>query len=368
MDQSLFHQLRMLLSLEIDSFEEHLRTLRSSHYPSNVACDFIDCLNAELEGQRSAIYKQVSSVFPHDPEGAAKNLRSQHRILASKLNYLNFLKNAQTEEVPWSVVPSIERLASQLIPERDLLTTCTHDMNYRISWHQSPTLSIRQRFMFLELPGIHKTNAFLHILIGHELFHPLLEDFLNENGRSVLERLREPCTAFLSEQSSPKPTVGKVVDEACYIWRRALKEVMCDLGCAAVFGPAALFASSVWLLPGDLDDPPSLAGDFYPPPRFRLREILRYAFQNWDAGPEQSPPTAPDTGRANPLDDLRRLLSREGFGEASGVLAKQFRIIKNETDKNTDLDKIAERPLVKIAYNEVNKLLPKAWDPVREKV
>ncbi len=370
MDDSLFHQLRTLVTFEIHSFEKRLEQLRSSHYPSKVAVEFIDCLNDERKAQRSAI-DQIVADHPHDPKGAGERLRSEHRRLVDKLSHLNSLKNAQTQEVPWSVVPSIERLASRLIPSNHLLTTCTPDLNYMIRWHQSPKSSI-QRFLVLELPEIHKTNVFLHILVGHELFHPLLGDFFKKTGPSVVGRLRGPCEVLLKEiaptrQAQQDDRLDTVVETARYIWQRALEEVMCDMGCAAVFGPAALFASSVFHLTANLDEPPTHASQFYPPPRFRLRQVLRFAFQDWACRLEQRPSTVPQADSGEPLDKLWQLLGEKGLTEASNVLTEQFRIFKKEAEKQTDLEEIAKLPLVKIAYGEVAKSLDEAWEYVREK-
>ena len=75
MHESLFHQLRTLVTFEIESFKNRLDKLRSSHYPSRVALDLIDYLDAELKARRSAI-DQILADYPHDPKGAGKRLRS----------------------------------------------------------------------------------------------------------------------------------------------------------------------------------------------------------------------------------------------------------------------------------------------------
>ena len=120
MEKSLITRLRVLVAFELDSLEKQLEQARSFHYPSTVALAFIESLMEELKDQRNTIRQAVSDFLPEYPERVARELRSQHRLLVNKLACLDSLQNAQTQRVPWSVVPSIERLASELSPGKKL--------------------------------------------------------------------------------------------------------------------------------------------------------------------------------------------------------------------------------------------------------
>jgi len=363
MDISLLNRLRTLVVFEVDTFEKQLGRLRSLHYPSGAASSLIDNLVNELRGHRQEI-NQVLADFPDDPERAGRALRSQHRLLVQKLRYLSSLEDAETVRAPWSLVPSIEWLASALLPDKPLLATCTQSLNYGIRWNPAPKSAV-QRFAILELPAIHKTNAFLHVLVGHELFHPILQEFLKSRAADVISRLRTALNPIASQVT--KDRFDELVEQVRYIWQRALEELMCDMGCAAIFGPAAVFASAMLHIGGNLDEPPSLEGSFYPPPRYRLREVLRYAFQAPVDEGQQSPDAEPDQSDDKPLPRLARLLSDRGFGWARDVLEKQFKIIQGEVQKQTDLEQVNQYPWLKLAYEEVQGSLPQAWDYVRDK-
>jgi len=370
MEQELLSRLRTLVAFELESYEGRLRSLSSSQYPSDVALRLIQHIAAEIRAQRTEIDQLVRD-FRDDPERVARGLSSQHRLLINRLAYLSSLENAQTEAVPWSLVPSIERLASVLIPNKHLLSTCTYSLNYGIRWYPVARSAL-QSFLLLELPAIHRTNAFLHVLVGHELFHPILNDFFEQHAPTVMARLRGSIQDLLARhpprQPLPERRLDKLVELGRAIWQRALEEVMCDLGCAAIFGPPALFASLAFALGSDFDEPPSPAGQFYPPPRFRFRQVLRFAFHDWGGDQDVGGPVEAGDDAEKPLEKLCRVLNEKQFEWAVDVLRKQFGIIKKEVTKDTDLRAIHKEPLVEIAYGEVSQSLPSAWDYVQEKI
>jgi len=360
MNESVFYRLRMLVAFEIDSFEKQLRALGSSHFPSQVASDFISHLRGELSSQREAI-AQIVLDYGDDPKGAGSRLRSEHRKLVEKLDYLDSLENAQTQKVPWSLVPTIERLASELLPRKRLLTASTSELNYGIRWYRSPKSALQQ-FLILELPAIHKTNAFLHILVGHEFFHPLLEKFFSRETPPVVARLRATCQDQFAKAHGQgdlfqKQRLGEIVEILRHIWHRALEELACDMGCAAVFGPVCVFAGLALASGGNLDEPPSPEGRFYPPWRFRFRSVLRYALAGEEEGGQQG----------SPLDVLARVLRDADFAEAAEILEQQVQVIKGETEQDTDLQGIKRLWHLRTAYEEVEKSLPSAWNYVKNR-
>ena len=75
------------------------------------------------------------------------------------------------------------------MPDRDVLITSTPEMTYMVQW--APTDSKSDITVYL--PKLHRSNAFLHVLIGHELFHPLIYDFISREGKNVLPTIRDEC-------------------------------------------------------------------------------------------------------------------------------------------------------------------------------
>lgn len=244
-----------------------------------------------------------------------------------------------------------------------LLTTCTHTLNYGIRWYPTPKSPV-QRFSVLELPVVHKNNAFLHLLIGHELFHPLLQKFFVGQTPIAVARLKNAITDAHHLQDGNR--LDELVESVRYIWQRALEELMCDMGCASLFGPAAVFASVAFQMGSNFDESPSPEGAFYPPPRYRIREVLRYVFDESVAAQTEQSYAGPETTVVTPIQKLVLLLQKEDFSWAANILTEHHDAILREARKNDDLIPIGENPLLKVAYEEVQRVLPNAWDYVRQ--
>lgn len=346
-----FYRLETLVGFEIERFAKTLKKLRASHFPSAVAIQLIDELRSALENQQAMLDRIVAD-YADDPEGAGNRLKSEHRKLLGKLEFLQAIENARTDEVPWSIIPSVERLARVLIPDREILTTGTAEFNYAILWNDARSPAGQSRFFLLYLPKVHRANAFLHLLIAHELFHPLLSTFFQQQIPSVLPSLRDGCLKILKNRGEEDDLfapsrLDQLVELVLTVWRRAMEEVMCDLGCSAIFGPAALLSTSFFAFSQNLDEPPSPEGSFYPPWRFRLRAILKYSLDS-KAG-------------AKSISQLRDALIEAGLGEDWGRLHEKIDSIRELTAVQRDTTAIDRNPYVKLAYEFVNSSLAPAW-------
>lgn len=344
MDAAHFFRLQALVSSEVARFDKTLAKLRSAHFPSNVARELIDDIRVTLSEQQESICRIVED-FEHDPEGAFDRLKSEHRKMVGKLRFLDAIENARTDEVPWSIIPTIERLASRLMPKQRLLTTATAQFNYAIQWPIGIAKGRPIQFPQLFLPKVHRANAFLHLLIGHELFHPLLEEFFVAQQPHVSPVLRDGCLQILKSLGVPdddlwgKQRLDQLIELAIQFWRRALEEVMCDLGCAAIFGPAAVFSSTLFALTQSLDERPTLEGECYPPWRYRLRTLMAYAID--------TPP-----GKES-LKQLRTALSENNLDADKSHLDTQLQAVRNLTADLADTIEIARDPFLKLAYESV---------------
>lgn len=351
MKPSLFQRLKTLVCYEIDAFEQRLKRLRSAHFPSDIAVEFVQLLSQEILAQQEALAK-ISSDYSVDQIGAGQRLQSEHRKLVARLQLLSSLENAETQAVPWSLVPSIERIAADMIPDRRMLTTSIGDLNYGIRWYSAPKSSI-QKFLILELPAVHRTNTLLHVLVGHEFFHPLLEHFFAEWQPKILPKIRDSVKEILEKSSVPKDLffrqrLDELVEYVRQAWKRALEELMCDMGCAAVFGPAALFAMLSLALGSSFDEMPSPQGQFYPPWRYRLRVAYRYGIEKGN-------------GQSS-LETLLEMLDRDdSLREMKRRLQEELEVLRELVDHDTDIRTIEKSQLLKIAYDEVGSVLDEAW-------
>jgi len=335
----------------MDSFEGRLIHLLSRDYPTPVGKDFIEALFVDLRDRRYRVSALVAD-YVNDPKGAEDQLRSEHRKFVLRFPFLDALENAQTQRVAWSLAPSIESFARHLFPGKHLLTSSDSAYNYSVQfWTQAATGNLTN-FYILRLPSLHRLDAFLHVLIGHELYHPILSSFFDAAQSSVLGELRDKCSQLLKNQPQLGPLfdakrLDRVLEVTRTIWRRALEELMCDMGCAVLFGPAAVLALLTFALTSNLDAMPASPG-FYPPFRFRLRTIMRYAF-----GAE---------GYGADLDRLTGALSGDGeLAETASVFMDHWNQLTSAIASSDDLAAIDTDALTKIAYSEVHSHLSDAW-------
>lgn len=350
MTASIFAQLQLLLTFEISRFEGKLRSLAAGEYPTEVGPSLITQLLGDLAAQRADVEK-IALQYATQPQLSFARLQTEHIKLVFRLSYVTALENAQTEQVPWSLVPSIERLATLLLPDRELLTTCIPVFNYQIRWSTSGEGI--NRYHLLSMPAVHRINVFLHVLIGHELFHPVVHDFLVAERPRVYASIK----AKLNSLQIPGPRrVDEVVELIADIWRDGLKELMCDMGCVALFGPAALLAMLAFSTTTELDAVNAQA-PFYPPQRYRLRNIARFSKE------------APSQGNA--LQALFSNLNPDSSQPndiASIQLEKQLKELEDLASIQTDLKAIQGYPPATLAYQEIEATLGRAWSFVETKV
>lgn len=351
-----FSRLQTLVEIGLDRFGKVLDRLETHHFPSPVAIELIEELRKEVNDRHSEI-RIIAQDFSHDPIGAGQRLRSEHRKLLEKLQYLQAIENARTDEVPWSLIPSIERLAASLFADRRVLTTSVPDLNYQIRWNEEPPNGLR-RFFILYLPQIHRANSFLHLLIGHELFHPLLNSHLTIQASTVLPKIRQGCIDIYKAKGLPNDVfknqrLDQLIQYVTEVWIRALTEVMCDLGSAMLFGPAAILSISAFALSQSLDERPSSQGQFYPPLRLRLRKILEFAFEHDEF----------KSALTSLSSDLRAIHFEADVQRLDLALDD----IRQLAAPSTDMQQINSDPLLKLAYDCLQDSLADAWRFVRQK-
>lgn len=339
-----FQRLRLIVYSESNNLEQRLLRLLSADYPSDQAPAFIKCLIEAIHAQLTDI-AQIVDDHSLDPKGAEARLRSEHRKLMLRAPLLISIDNAQTRNVPWSLVPPIEALAQALLPGRSLLTSTTSDYNYQIQWSEVSQPTGLAQFNSLSLPATHRLDAFLHVLIGHELFHPLLPPYLNKIQPDVVQRLRTSCSDFIKanpQGSGPLFEAGRMdlmVEVVRMIWRRAMEELLCDIGCGALFGPAALMAMQSFFASFNPDVEPN-EPDYYPPVRYRQRILIEEVLDK-------------EPGKSALAQLSAALRERPDLAGHATALDEQLTAARRDVSATTDLDMINSEPLLRLAYHEV---------------
>ena len=264
-----FQRVMLHVRFELDRFNSTLSKLEAYEYPSDVALKLIAVQQSESANAATSL-GQIADDFVDDPDGAAARLVSEFRKLMRRRRFLEVLEKARSDEVPWSLVPSVERLSTQLLPGMSVLITSSPAMDYMVSW--SPGLAT------VYLPNLHRSNGFLHVLIGHELFHPVVAEFLNRERAKAKPKLHSICQSHLKKLGFQpdlffQQRLDDLLNYALQQWEKGIMELMCDMGAASVFGPAVLWTLSGFAATQDMNSPPSSQFQFYPPWRMRIRVV-----------------------------------------------------------------------------------------------
>lgn len=329
---------------DLDRFQLSLKRLSSQDFPSpSIAkrIEFLEGLLSDTENKLEAIKRD----FSEDSQGASERLVSEIRKLIQNRRQLEVVDRARSDEVPWSLVPSVEKLAKQLIPGKEILLTSLPDMNYMVSWHPS------HHFVTVYLPGLHRANAFLHILVGHELFHPIVEPFVHQEQANIESNLRDECKKLFGKSNQPlldQHRLDQIIETTLECWRQGLRELMCDMGAAALFGPAALWTLSSFAAINLMDIEPSPATEFYPPWRLRIKTVVDYLVEH-EKLEDNLMSLANELRKASHEDHATALLT--GYENEAKVASEQTFNPKN--------------PLVKIAYNQIDRSLANAKNEVK---
>ncbi|GAG86629.1 unnamed protein product [marine sediment metagenome] len=129
--ERIHHQIETELSI----FRNQLNKLEVPNYPTGRGGEIIEHLSEKVEDYRDKINLILEQSDDNSDEATRKLITQIHNPLVQQdIKFLDWLRGAQTQNVPWSFIPSIERLAQAIIPEHKLLTYCAHYYNYGISW------------------------------------------------------------------------------------------------------------------------------------------------------------------------------------------------------------------------------------------
>lgn len=267
-----FKRVLLHIRFELNRFESALAKLESCDFPSAHALAIVREQLQEVSKARLDL-DQIEFDFEDDSHGSSARLTSEFRKTITRRRVLEILEKARSDEVPWSLIPSIESIAKQLLPAFEILITTTPDMNYMVGWEAGSAT--------IYLPKLHRANGFLHVLIGHELFHPIVTEFFLSQRPKYEPKLRELCKTYLSRIGVPtdlffKQRLDALLAHASHQWEKALTELMCDMGAVAIFGPAALWTLSGFAATQDMNAAPTQANQYYPPWQMRLRVAYDY--------------------------------------------------------------------------------------------
>jgi len=200
---------------------------------------------------------------------------------------------------------------------------------------------IPKRLYVTSFAGVERLNAPLHVVLGHEVAHPIENQYFSRVRRTegavlarALERLLDREPDCLDKEKLPK--TSRTIKTIAELRKNALRELMCDHACVVLFGPAALFAFEE--LGRLLGFDTFTRDDHHPPWRYRLRHALELL----------------------PKPRVDSYLRRCGLPrDVRASVLNRCQRIQDLTDDDTDLQALREHVDTDIAYELVRESLPK---------
>jgi len=281
---------------------EHLRR-KSLQLCSSIAARFDEIESADypLASPKELIvlFSQILSAIEKKIRivSSVNELVVAQRLLEFYSSLFQFFDGANIERTPRALVKTIEFLIKVISSDATVLPSPIHEYNYSIVEIGGPILKavehfipdIQKDFPFkgpvncISFPYVERDNILMHTVLGHEIGHPIADEFLDDDEeskafKSKQENTVEEIRALVDNNSPEKPLFAFQQQQVCLtrvlkIRRRALEEIISDCVSVMLYGPSAMFAMND-LLSNDLDSPPA-PPRFYPPSRMRLRYIYK---------------------------------------------------------------------------------------------
>lgn len=359
------HTLRLGLSQRLDE-------IYVSEYPTPHPQDLIEFIQAFLTKLGELI----------DNKKHPSHLPWIINTLEEYGTFLSDLDNASTDQTPRALVLILQDLSDQLFSKSILIASPQEEYNYSI-WNVFPYLKnttsnlsdsdqnkLLKKFPSLlniiTFPRIERDNIFVHAIFGHELGHPIADEFLsneeqNDSYQQDLDKARRKILSLVSDShnksdqnKTKKPIdllkeIKPYVDELLRIRRRGLEELISDCISVFLFGPSALFAAYDIFLADNLDKQPS-DPDNYPPNRYRLR-VMKTLID--------------DEKYTDALLNIKEINNIRGVRKGVQSVLEEINRITNETDDKKSLE---DDQVVDIAYKWIEKSLSDAIKFAKKRV
>jgi hypothetical protein len=291
--------------------------------------------------------------------------------------HLRYIDGASVERNPCSLVYPLEKLTQNILDNTRLIVRPQWRYNFgkveimqhyknkteylltldewNVIFKDSPDY-----FEILSFPGFEKTNVLLHVNLGHEIGHHLQEEYFKHESDNYLFDIKKEVTKKFPKTRSYEELTEKMrrdIEKVRKYRERFIQEIISDLFCSRLFGPAALFAFFEVAIFGKNFD--TVDEDYlYPPWRTRLRIML--ADLQW----------------RNYNESFKRVFKKvfkkfpksEWAAKAIGAFEKNMEAIEEIIKNKIDEKNIKSKKLTRIAYNSVNNSLQDIKDFLNEKL
>jgi len=268
--------------------DQRLSELYSTYYP-----------NSEPEKLINFLHDLVEKIDERIESSDSRRLFWICYVLENLEGFLADLHYANSEEIPRGLILILQDIVAELFPSVVLMASPQHEeFNYSIE-DIFPTLSeyangllsteeskvvlnsFNDRFDVIRFPRIERDNVLNYPIFGHELGHPVADEFLDkEESTEVYQKRLEKAVKDVPTELGVDEGEDLLVEikEMLAIRKRGLQELISDCVGIFLFGPSALFAFYDFFLAQSLDEEPG-DPEYYPPNRYRLR-IMKKAMDD----------------------------------------------------------------------------------------
>ncbi len=231
--------------------------------------------------------------------------------------HLRYIERARITQTPWSLVHSAEYFFKQQVgPKSNFIIRPTWSYNYSLigefwgfyktvlkCWSWFPLDELKKKLPFednetiycISFPRIERQNCLLHVNWGHELGHIFAAKWMETNFANmwtivqpeIQKRIQDhvkknpPPVDPLFKEVAIHDSVARLTRKTMDTARSGLCELVCDIIGVHLFGPSAIASAFEFASRYFLDVSP-LQCHYYPPWRYRFREMLNYCEEDFE--------------------------------------------------------------------------------------
>lgn len=330
---------------------KYLQVLKSRHYSNNAPIYFAQDLQKILD----VIRNNLDNVLE-------VHLQELNNFLdTSFLSLCSIIEKSSPSYVPWSLIPELEELTSNLISHKEMVLIRSENFfNYsiHITDVMSEYLATIRTFIgdiedlkedkynkprIFTIPLLEKNNALLHSILFHELGHYYEKDF--SNSSETQRFINETIAQTIKEDDEITEKTLFTSAQAIVMLKGFIREIYSDIFALYCCGIPILFCTYHFLKAYPEPSLPSKKNNFYPPLKFRLR--LLYSICKNEG-------------------TIEKVTSSKG--KAYEVLTEALINIEKALDNKNDIDILNTTPASLIASKAIEKIKDKITSDISNKI
>ena len=282
-------------------------------------------------------------------------------------SHLRYIEGASSPRIPASIVTPIEMLIKQMEPHARVMVRVQSSYNYEIfniiDYYRQlfgqmlgPALGqiigTTSQIFVVAVPSVEHSNVLLHVILSHEAGHRIAEKYLkSEDQQELIQHINRMIGDDLTwwdpdiKNKGPlwmyqaRQQIFKLIYEARAC---ALQELISDVVSYHLCGISALFALDQFSSSSDvLDSLPQPESGFYPPWRYRIRQLVSIAYSE------------------RLYDVVKRVTGPHPTGLIVERSLKRLERLKSIADDTADIAQINEHPLLEKAYRDIPSSMAK---------